>query len=265
MTFNAVTLDLTGQVVRWGPTSFDTDGSLNGATEIYHANVGSLIAGLPLRYHKVSAGVLAEMTAPEKAAVDADELDKSQKENIAIGFNALGSTTSDEGRNIALGNNALALVTTGTKNLAMGDFAGSALTGNDGTNIMLGNMGVAGDTKAIRIGTSGLHNFTSLVGSLNLVDEQYEAPTSGSTVTASDNTSVLIVEPAGTLATLTIDMPASPRDGQMLNLVIIQVITALTMNGNGATLLAPLNGATVALTRRTWYYREANTTWYPLR
>ena len=263
MTFNAVTLDATLQVTKYGTSDFETDGTFNNATETYHTDVGPLIPNVPLKYTKVSSGVLAEMTDPEKAVVDASELDKSEKENISEGFNSLGSITTGT-RNIGFGNNSLAQITTGTKNLGLGDFAGSNLTGNDGSNVMIANMGVSGDTKAIRIGTSGIHNFTSLVGSLNLVDEQYETPTSGATVTISDNASIIIIEPAGLLITLTINMPSAPRDGQLIKLLITQTITTLTMNGNGNTLLGSIAGSIPALTRGSWYYREASTTWYPI-
>lgn len=70
MTRNCVTLDSTIQVLRYGTPDFSADDAFNAGTETYHANVGFRVAGLDLKYHKVVAGSLAEMTAGEKTTVD---------------------------------------------------------------------------------------------------------------------------------------------------------------------------------------------------
>lgn len=71
MSNNTVTLDSTGQVIRYGTSDFFNDGTFDGGTQTFHTNVGKQIEGVPLKHTKVSGGVLTEMTAPEKAAVDA--------------------------------------------------------------------------------------------------------------------------------------------------------------------------------------------------
>lgn len=50
------------------------------------------------------------------------------------------------------------------------------------------------------------------------------------TITA--GTSTFIINPAGTLAVLTVVMPASPTDGQVVWISSSQVITALTLSAN---------------------------------
>jgi hypothetical protein len=70
--------------------------------------------------------------------------------------------------------------------------------------------------------------------------------------------------PAGTIAALTINMPAAPRDKQRVILMFDQIVTALTLQvsaGSGHT----LRGALTAATARgfgTWMYRAANKVWY---
>ena len=59
------------------------------------------------------------------------------------------------------------------------------------------------------------------------------APTTGGTVTASCSKTDQAINPAGTLATLTINMCATPRDGLEISFLFTQTITALTVSGNG--------------------------------
>jgi len=90
----------------------------------------------------------------------------------------------------------------------------------------------------------------------------YQAPTTGFSYTFAAGTTVLILQPAGTLATGTITMPAAPADGMTISFSSTQIITALTVSpntgqsivGNPTTLLA--GGAA------TFVYRLSNTTWY---
>lgn len=87
--------------------------------------------------------------------------------------------------------------------------------------------------------------------------------TTGFSYTFAAGTQVLIIEPAGTLATGTITMPASPADGMTITVESTQQVTALTMSGNGGTIV----GTAVQLIPNqplSWVYRLSNTTWYPL-
>ena len=91
----------------------------------------------------------------------------------------------------------------------------------------------------------------------------YQVLTTGFSYTFSSGTQVLIANPAGTLATGTITMPASPADGMVITITTTQEITALTVSGNtgqsiGGTQVArmPANSA------MQFVYRLSNTTWY---
>jgi len=91
---------------------------------------------------------------------------------------------------------------------------------------------------------------------------EYVTPTTGFSNTIANNTTYYVIEPAGTLATGTITMPASPTNGQVLTILSTKAITALTHNPNtGKTLLGALT--TIAADgNASWIYRSANTTWY---
>ncbi len=82
--------------------------------------------------------------------------------NTATGSYALNSNTVG-GRNTGIGVNALKANTTGHDNIAVGVNAGLDLTtGSD--NIDIGNLGVAGETKIIRIGKQGTQLKTFIAG-----------------------------------------------------------------------------------------------------
>ena len=63
-----------------------------------------------------------------------------------------------------------------------------------------------------------------------LTSTQYVVPTTGTTITA-DGSSVLLLDPAGTLLALTVTMPATPIDKQRFTVSTSQVITGLTITG----------------------------------
>lgn len=91
----------------------------------------------------------------------------------------------------------------------------------------------------------------------------YQAPTTGFSYTFAAGVNVLVMNPAGTLATGTITMPASPADGMTITFSSTKTITALTVNANtgqsivGAPTVLPANQA------GAYVYRLSNTTWYP--
>ena len=91
----------------------------------------------------------------------------------------------------------------------------------------------------------------------------YQVLTTGFSYTFAAGTQTLVINPAGTLATGTITMPASPVDGMTITFTTTQEITALTVSGNtgqsiGGTQVArmPANSA------MQFVYRLSNTTWY---
>jgi len=101
-------------------------------------------------------------------------------------------------------------------------------------------------------GTSGL-----------LQQYDYQVSTTGFSYTFAAGTTVLVMNPAGTLATGTITMPAAPADGMTITFSSTQTITALTVNANTGQSI--VSAATVLPARQAggYIYRLSNTTWYP--
>lgn len=88
---------------------------------------------------------------------------------------------------------------------------------------------------------------------------QYATPTVGQTVTVNSNGHVqLLINPSGTLATLTITFPSSPSDGDRIEMGSTQIVTTLTMNGG--TIVGSL--ATLAVgSGGTWIYSATAASW----
>lgn len=106
---------------------------------------------------------------------------------------------------------------------------------------------------AVISGTNGL-----------LQSYDYQVLTTGFTYTFAAGTQVLVINPAGTLATGTITMPASPADGMTITVESTQQVTAVTVSANTGQSIV---GAAVQLIPNqplSWVYRLTNTTWYPL-
>lgn len=106
---------------------------------------------------------------------------------------------------------------------------------------------------------------TAKIDGTNGVLQQYDyqVPTTGFSYTFAAGTTVLVMNPAGTLATGTITMPASPVDGMTISIESTQQITALTVQGNTGQSL--VNGTQTLRPNQpySWVYRLSNTTWYP--
>jgi hypothetical protein len=98
----------------------------------------------------------------------------------------------------------------------------------------------------------------------------YKASLNGDTITLTNVTRQLLVDPAGTIATLTVVLPAATTliDSQRLGICTTQIVTSLTVTaGSGSTvnnaptaLLVPVTTGGASCVE--WIYRNANTTWY---
>lgn len=86
-------------------------------------------------------------------------------------------------------------------------------------------------------------------------------PLTGTTVNIPADAEVVYIEPAGTIAALTVNMPPNPYDGQELNICTTQTITALTQSVASGTLRGALTAGS-ANGFGKWKYSLSNTTWY---
>lgn len=99
---------------------------------------------------------------------------------------------------------------------------------------------------------------------------QYAAPLTGASLTLTAQQRRLVLQPAGTIAALTVVFPAATglTDNQLMGLCSTQIVTALTLTAGAGTTI--LNGptalavppATGAGTCYEWVYRAENTSWY---
>ena len=92
----------------------------------------------------------------------------------------------------------------------------------------------------------------------------YSVPTTGATVTipSFDGVELLVfLNPAGTLATLTVNMPSVVTDGQKVSIMSSQVLTLITMGGG--TILSAITTMGVNAFA-TYAYSATNTTWFRL-
>lgn len=103
------------------------------------------------------------------------------------------------------------------------------------------------------------------VGGRLVVPYNIATPTTGSTVTMGTALIDQIIKPAGTLATLTVQLPGSPVDGEKVGISTTQILTALTISAPGgatvvtgqATPFTLSAGGSLRLT-----YNASGTTWY---
>lgn len=91
----------------------------------------------------------------------------------------------------------------------------------------------------------------------------YQTPTTGFSYTFAAGTQTLVMNPAGTLATGTITMPASPSDGMTITISTTQQITALTLSGNTGQTVNNATTFIAAASATAYVYRASSATWFP--
>lgn len=117
---------------------------------------------------------------------------------------------------------------------------------------------------------SGVAPQTAKVSTLQLGAgaTQFSVPLTGFSITVAAGTSAIVLDPAGTLATGTIVLPAATAlvDGQTLRIVSSQTVTALTLTpGSGTTVAQSPTALTVSATVSYGYeliYVLSQTKWY---
>lgn len=88
----------------------------------------------------------------------------------------------------------------------------------------------------------------------------YFTPVTTNTITLTNN-AYNIIDPAGTIALLTINLPSSPSDGDFVEIKFTQIITAITFT-NGTLGGAETLTAAAISDYRKYVYRTASSKWY---
>jgi len=125
---------------------------------------------------------------------------------------------------------------------------------------LLGAATAGGAYREISLGKGLAFNGSSLQAESNTYD--YTTPSTGFTYTIPNGVGAAIIDPAGTLSTGSITMPAAPSDGDVVCVASSQIITTLTMAANtGQTLKGGLT--TIAANGfAKWQYVASKATWY---
>lgn len=134
----------------------------------------------------------------------------------------------------------------------------TALTGNE---LIPADTGIAGGASPQTVLID--------VSTLGAGPTQYSTPLTGATTTVAAGTRQVIIEPAGTIATHTLQLPAATglTEGQRLGFCTTQIVTTLTVTaGAGSTvanaptaMLVPV--ATGAASCVEWIYVKSLTKW----
>jgi hypothetical protein len=90
----------------------------------------------------------------------------------------------------------------------------------------------------------------------------YQAATTGFSYTFPVGITTLILNPAGTLATGTVIMPAAPADGMTITISSSQIITLLTVSANTGQSIVSAVTTLLAGGGAKYIYRATGTTWY---
>jgi hypothetical protein len=152
-----------------------------------------------------------------------------------------------------------------------GSFAQTGGSGGQGAGFP--TVGIPADTQCIRYGNGGVCNAyapagpTAVTGAETVLSDTHlpsgqvpatvnmpltamgggkldvQAPLTGATLTVDAQTRQLIVNPAGTIAALTVNLPAAsattPYNGQRIGLCSTQIVTALTLGGGTGNTFNP--------------------------
>ena len=134
---------------------------------------------------------------------------------------------------------------------------------NENTDVSGGDLFVIWNTTN---GVSRKVSYTNLLAAFkeDITDPTYtktnSVPVTGFTHNFADTSANqwLIAKPAGTLATGTINLPAvaSVIDGQRIRVTSSEIVTSLTVNGNGAT----INGAPTTIAADGYFNLEYDST-----
>lgn len=221
------------------------------ATQIAYGNASNVLTGTSDFTWTDSSQVLQLGNSGVSANVEISANNSANGINLFL--NAGDSNSSGTGGNVQISGGT----GTGGGNIYLyGGNSGSTITiyTPSGGILFSGNNGST---------TVNIDSHSNLIYHAAIADQSYggSAPTNGFTITLANNKSAYALNPAGTLATGTINMPSTPIDGQEVKVVTSQIVTALTVSGNGNTIY----GAPTTITPASGFhyiYINAYSAWF---
>ena len=134
----------------------------------------------------------------------------------------------------------------------------SSIAPNPSHNTDLGRKAKPFDsTYTNQVVATGIHA-DSVIMPIEVIPPGYFTPADGATISLTK--SYNIVEPSGTLTALTVNMPSSPKNGQIVSIIFTETITSLTF-ANG-TFVNPITTSSSVGGTVTWGYYSGTGKWY---
>lgn len=210
-------------------------------------------------------------------------------ENVAVGDLAGQNSTGDN--NVFVGSNSAVANTSGSRNTFVGEASGILNNGNN--NVFLGysagrrqtatsntmifdikdrssSAGELANGLIISVGATDSSDQTTTTNAKftctggvgrGLELHAISTPTTAATITLAKN-KYTAIDPAGTIAALTITFPASPYNNDFVEVKFTQIVTAVTYvaGTGGATIKSQINGVLGGYSK--WVYDVGTNTWY---
>lgn len=162
------------------------------------------------------------------------------------------------------GNGGDVILTGGAASTTTGNGGGVSLSGRSGVGSGKNGGGISFNSGAASdsTGTSGSIQFQSWQSDTSF---DLQTPSSGFSITLADRKGVLILDPAGTLATGTITMPLKPNNGQIVRVSSSQIVTSLTVSPNTSQSIKNAPTTIVAGGSFAYIFVTSGTTWYKIQ
>lgn len=101
-------------------------------------------------------------------------------------------------------------------------------------------------------------------GTIFVSSNIYFTPVNGATLVLNENVENAVINPAGTLATLVINMPKNPNDGQTVTVGTSQTLTTITLVPGAGHVIKNTITTLPAGNGFQYIFRRTNLTWYRL-
>lgn len=146
--------------------------------------------------------------------------------------------------------------------------SGDVTISNTGVTTLSATGVSAGTYNNVTVDTKGR---VTAASNISYSTPEFEQHTSGATFTMASGKGGVVVNPAALLAALTIFFPSAPINGEERAIVFggvitgaTDVVTALTLDGNGKSIYNAPSGAVSAQKCYIFKYNASNTAWYKI-
>jgi hypothetical protein len=185
---------------------------------------------------------------------------------MSVNTSGVGNITATNfiGNIITTGSNSAVFTGTVTAaNIVAPNISGNLTTAIQSNITQVGTLTSANVSGNITAGNATVSGSFDMCAAVHETGIQYVVATNAGSTNLYSNVSLVIINPAGTIASYTLVMPSAPSNGQVVHLVFGNTITSVTHTTGAGTLKGALTTA-ANTAGGTWYYHTATTTWYRL-